>query len=114
MRRQKGMKPMENITLTQIKDFVIVLGVLLGAIVLIGNAARTWREWKRPADEFAQWRQDVDTKLDNDNKRLKAMEDGNKVVCRGILALLSHEINGNSIDKLKDSQHEMTDYLIER
>lgn len=35
-------------------------------------------------------------------------------MCRGMLALLNHEITGNSIDKLKDAQADMTDFLIQR
>lgn len=72
--------------------------------------------------------QAIDEKLANDNallkahtrtledhqEQIKAIESGNKVLCRGILALLSHEINGNSSDKLKESQQEITNYLIEK
>lgn len=71
---------------------------------------------------------DIDKKLANDNALIKthtlaledhrqqisAIENGYKVMCRGILALLSHEINGNSSDKLKASQQEITNYLIEK
>ena len=71
---------------------------------------------------------EIDQKLANDNalikshtraleehhEQIKAIEAGNKVLCRGILALLSHEINGNSNDKLKASQQEITDYLIDK
>jgi hypothetical protein len=53
-------------------------------------------------------------KLDRDKNRIDSLEAGNKVICRGILALLSHEINGNSADKLKDAKDELTNYLIER
>lgn len=46
--------------------------------------------------------------------RLNTWEDGQKAQCRGVLALLSHEINGNSIDKLKAAQDGINNYLIER
>ena len=105
---------MENITMAQIKDFAIVLLALAGVVVLIGNLIRTIKEWHKPQDDLATWRRSVDTRLNNDHERLESMEKGNKVICRGILALLSHEINGNSVDKLMKSQSEMTDYLIER
>ena len=105
---------MENITMDQIKDFAIVLLALAGVVVLIGNLIRTIKEWHKPQDDLATWRRSVDTRLSNDHERLENMEKGNKVICRGILALLSHEINGNSVDKLMKSQSEMTDYLIER
>ena len=62
----------------------------------------------------SSWRRKVDTHLSNDKERIDALEEGQKAICRGVLALLSHEINGNSIDKLKEAHAELTDYLIER
>jgi hypothetical protein len=72
--------------------------------------------------------QDIDRKLANDKlliedhtrklagqaDQIDAIEKGNKVLCRGILALLSHEINGNSSDKLAASRDEITNYLIDK
>jgi hypothetical protein len=83
-------------------------------IVLLGNVIKTIANWKKPHDDLQAWRSDVDTKLTSDNDRLTELEDGNKVICRGILALLSHAINGNSNDKLTSSQTEITNYLINR
>lgn len=62
----------------------------------------------------AEWRREVDDKLDSDNKRIHSLEDGNKVVCKALMALLSHEINGNSNDKLQKALSDLNDYLIER
>lgn len=105
---------MENLTLTQIRDAVIVLLAVMAFVVLLGNVIKTIKGWKQPADNLEAWRVDVNTKLDKDNRRLNDLEEGNRVICRGILALLSHEINGNSNDKLLTSQKEITDYLINR
>lgn len=105
---------MESITIGQVKDFAIVLLALAGVVVLIGNVIKTFKDWRKPHDNLNEWKRNVDDKLDADNERLKSMEDGNKVICRGILALLSHEINGNSDDKLRASQTEITNYLIDR
>ena len=105
---------MDQLTMVQIKDFVIVLLALAAFTVLCGNVYKTFREWRKPGEDLTAWRREVDKKLATDNDRLKSMEDGNKVICRGILALLSHEINGNSDDKLRASQSEITNYLIDR
>ena len=105
---------MENLTLAQWKDAAIVCLAVCGFIVLLGNVIKTIATWKKPHDDLERWRTDVDSKLDNDNKRLEVLEEGNRVICRGILAMLSHDINGNSIDKLKASQQEITNYLIDR
>lgn len=105
---------MDKLTLEQIRDFVIVLLALLAFIVLLANAIKALKDWKKPMDDRELWRRDVDDKLNRDNKRLNDLEEGNRVICRGILAMLSHEINGNSNDKLLASQAEITNYLIER
>ena len=105
---------MENVTLTQIRDAVIVLLAVMAFVVLLGNVIKTLKGWKKPVDDLTSWRQDVNVKLDRDNRRLNDLEEGNRVICRGILALLSHQINGNSNDKLLSSQQEITDYLINR
>lgn len=105
---------MDKVTFEQVRDFIIMLAAALGFIVLIANSIKVVKEWKKPHDDLQAWRRDVDSKLNHDHERLNDLEEGNKVVCRGILALLSHEINGNSTDKLKASQAELTNYLIDR
>ena len=105
---------MGDLTAAQVKDFIIVLLALCAFFVLCGNVAKAYKELRKPAEDVQAWRREVDKKLASDNDRLKAMEDGNKVLVRGILALISHEINGNSDDKLKASQAEIQNYLIER
>ena len=62
----------------------------------------------------SEWKNEVNAKLSKDKGRIDGLEEGQKVICRGILALLSHEINGNSVDKLKNAQQGITDYLIEK
>ena len=72
--------------------------------------------------------QEIDRKLNNDKVRLDdqaqrlaalgsrndTLEAGQKAMCRGVLALLSHEINGNSTDKLREAQSDINDFLIEK
>ena len=105
---------MGEITGLQWQNFLTVALAIGAAVVLLGNVTKAIREWRKPSNDLQEWKRDVDDKLGNDNERLKAMENGTNVLCRGMLALLSHEINGNSTDKLKASQEEITDYLIER
>lgn len=60
-------------------------------------------------------------KLDNDNKRLKALEDAqdeqektNRVLMRALLALVNHGIDGNGIEGLKKTRDELTNHLCEK
>lgn len=70
---------------------------------------------------------EIDRKLSNDKEiieshtrqlnayedRVGQLEDGNRALCHGVFALLSHEVNGNSVDKLKKAHHAMQNYLID-
>ncbi len=105
---------MGELTLPQIKDFIIVLVALLAFVVLVGNVVKTVKEWRKPGMSETEWRRDVNDKLDKDNKRIASLEDGNKVICKALMALLSHEINGNSNDKLQKALSDLNDYLIDR
>lgn len=105
---------MENLTLIQIKDFAIVFLALLAFVVLLGNVIKTVKGWLQPGMSEAEWKREVDKKLGNDNKRIESLEEGNKVVCKALIALLSHEINGNSRDKLEHALDGLNQYLIER
>lgn len=50
----------------------------------------------------------------NDKKRIDAMESGNRVTQRAILALLSHAIDGNNQDQLETARDNLNEYLINR
>ena len=70
---------------------------------------------------------EIDQKLSNDKasieshtrqlnayeSRVNQLESGNKALCHGVFALLSHEVNGNSVDKIKKAQDAMKNYLID-
>ena len=105
---------MENLTMIQLRDFAIVAIAIMGFIVLVGNVVKVIKEWRKPGMSEAEWRRDVDQKIDKDNKRIASLEDGNKVICKALIAMLSHEINGNSTEKLKQAMSDLQDYLIER
>lgn len=56
----------------------------------------------------------VEEFLTNDNRRLNAIEHGNRVTQEALLALLSHAIDGNNIDDLKSARKSLQTYLMDR
>lgn len=52
--------------------------------------------------------------LDRDNRRLNAVDEGNRITQRALLALMSHAINGNDIDELVKAKKSLQDYLIDK
>ena len=105
---------MKDLTPDAIITFLWVLAALVAFVLALWSLLDKIKNARKPAENAAEWRRSVETRLKIDKERLDSQEAGQKAICRGILALLSHEINGNSTDKLKDAQADITNYLIER
>lgn len=105
-----------------------VWALMLGAasaIVLLANAAekivKAVKAAKAPNDKqnsrldaLEAWQKEVDRKLLRDNDHLDAIDDGNRVTQRAILALLDHGIDGNNVKQMQDAKAELQEYLIRR
>ena len=50
--------------------------------------------------------------FDNDNKRLNALEEGNRMTMEALLALLGHARDGNNVKQLEDAESNLNRYLI--
>ena len=116
---------MENISFQQLVGLCAVVLILLGAYNTIMSAVKNHREEKRlresPVTQLKERVDRHDDLLAKDKDRLDAMENRmqdmgqqSTIMLRGVRALLSHEINGNSTDKLNASASEIDDYLINR
>lgn len=99
-----------------IVTFCMVLLALCGGISVIGGAINLLRNWKKESKLTLH-----DTVLKDHEQRIRRVEDATKeqngftkVLCNSVLALVSHEINGNSIDKLESAQKDLQDFLINK
>lgn len=139
----QDLPPIEGVTPGMLWTALIVLIAAAGLYVLYGKVRETYQRNKKLKDvegkladeisakvlenlepRFAE----IEKKLSNDNtriddntrelnehrKRMDSMETGQRAICRGVLALLSHEINGNSTDKLKEAQTGISNFLIDK
>ena len=104
------------VSLNEIQTFFLVLLAICGAITTIGGAINLIRNWKKESKVERH-----DGEIKDHEKRIQKLEEKTKdqdgfikVLCNSILALVSHEINGNSTDKLRDAQKELQDFLINR
>ena len=130
-------QPIEGITPGMLWTALYVI-VGLCALVVLGDKVRAVfagvqqrKQAKRPelADEisakvlakleprFAE----IDRKLANDKQRIDALsaqtrdnEEGQRVLCRGVLALLNHALHNGNGDEMEKAQQSINDYLIEK
>lgn len=95
------------------------------AFVLLANAvekiAKARKAWNAPntqqderLDNLETWRAEVDRKLTSDHDHLSAIDHGNRVTQRALLALLDHGIDGNNIEQMQHAKEELQEHLINR
>lgn len=115
-----------------IEEFWAILMGCCSALITIAAAVtiviNAFKKLKEPENVQNQKLKEMDERMktfedrlkkheeyfDNDNKRLLAIEEGNRVTQKAILALMSHAINGNDIDKLKEAENSLREYLINK
>lgn len=98
-------------------NLLVALVVLVAIAELFNIAAKTLQNIKavrNPSKELADRVDAHQRMLDTDKKRLDSMEEGQNALCTAMLAILDHEISGNSTDKLQSAKTGLTNYLIKR
>lgn len=91
---------------------------MCGSIATIAGAAAViyaiYKKAKQPDTERDETLAKHSELLDNDNRRLKELEDSNKIIMQSMLALMSHAIDGNHTEDLKQARDDLQKYLIRR
>ena len=109
---------MENITFGQLAGLAALVLVLVGAYNTIMSAVKNYREEKKrkdaPVSTLETKVNEHEEKLKRDHERLTDLEESNRIILRALMAMLSHEINGNSDEKLRASFDEIQKYLIQK
>ena len=102
-------------TVTQLWQMFLAMcgsiATIAGAGVIIYRIYKKARQPDAERDEALERHQRL---LDNDNKRLKELEESNKIIMQSMLAIMSHEIDGNHVEDLKQARDDLQKYLIRR
>lgn len=116
---------MESLTYSQLISAAAVILIMIGAYNTIMTALKNHREQKRiresPLTELSNRIEHQGEAQARDHEHLERLdgqlsdiEAQTRILLRGVKAMLSHELNGNSVDKLRESLSEIDDYLINR
>lgn len=113
---------MENLTPAQIWAGIAAIfsAIILtsSAIEKIINAVKAAKapniQQNERLDRLEEWKKEVDKMLVQDVNRFDAIEAGNRVTQRAILALLDHGIDGNNVKQMQDAKEELQNHLINR
>ena len=111
--------------MTEFEVFIKVLVAIAAGIVAIGGAVtfgehvveRISIKGNRVAEQVSQHERTLERHteyLANDKQRLDEVEDSNRLILRGLMQIMTHEIDGNHVSQLKEVRDEMENYLINK
>lgn len=83
-------------------------------IAAVYGIYKIWKEVRKPNTDLKEEVQRHTEYLANDDRRLKEVEQSNKMILQGLLVLINHDITGNGVDKLKETRDELNEYLINK
>jgi len=108
----------QTLSFEQLIGAVAVILLMIGAYNTIMSALKTHREEKRrreqPVSNLEGTVKEHDDRLKRDHERLNDLEEANRIQMRALMAMLHHEIDGNSTEGLKKSYDEIQQYLIDK
>lgn len=112
------MPGVEGVEFGQLVTTAAVVLLVIAAYNAIMTAIRTYRDEKtmrsKPVEELKARADVYDRMFARDKERLDSMEEQSIIMLRGVKAILSHEINGNSVDKMQQSMSEIDEFLLKR
>ena len=100
-----------NILCQYVSFACVIITTLGGAGAIIISIVKWWKQPDKDRDEMLN---EHEKKLDNDHKRLMELEESNKIMMQSMLALMSHAIDGNHIEDLRQARDDLQKYLIRR
>jgi len=94
------------------EDFFQTVLAICGGVSIIGGAIKLIISTFNPYKKLIKEVDEHDEKLSNNDDRLKELEDGTKMLLKCQLVVIEHLTTGNHIDKLKETQEELQEFLI--
>lgn len=112
------MNPQVADVLEGISTWLQLIVLVASVITLMITVGKTVQKPNRTQDDrldaLEKWQEKVDERLEVGNNHFDEIDEGNRITQEALLALISHDINGNDVDKLKDARDKLQDYLIKK
>lgn len=87
-----------------------ILVLIAGLTTLIGFITKV----TSPYTELKSRLEKVEEHQNNDNERLKALEDDTRMILKATRVLVAHSVSNNNTGELKRIQEEIDNYLINK
>ena len=99
----------------------LILAVALSAFNLWDKVDAKKKALKAPTaaleariEKLEKKQEQHDEYFSRDLRRIEVLEEGNRVTQKALLALMSHALDGNDVERLRKAKDDLNEYLINR
>ena len=107
-----------DIVVTQVASICSLILSIAAVVGIIATAVKRAKAPNALQDErIERCEEDIKgilRRLEKDKSRFDEIEESNKIIMQAILALLSHGIDGNDVEAMKQARDSLQSYLIRR
>lgn len=97
------------------------IAYLMAFIASTWGLVKIWKEIKKPDMDTRNKVEKHGAYLDNDNRAIKKLQSDqndleltNKMICKCLLAMMDHELDGNSVEKLKQTRDDLREFIVDK
>ena len=108
------MESVSAISADQLMNAIGVVLVLFGSMVTVDKVIDIFKKWRSPNTDTAKKLASDKLRLDTHDREIHALQDGNQVLCAGVLALLDHELHNGNSDQMQRARDDIMGYLQKR
>lgn len=102
---------MSGITPDQLMNTVVVILAVFAAVVAIDKFMDVVKKWRSPEKDMYEKLRSDKLKLDEHDKELTALKEGQSVLCSGIVALLDHQLHNGNTNQMEKARNDINQYL---
>ena len=102
---------MSGLSPDQLMNAVVVVLAVLAAIVAIDKFIDVIKKWKAPEKSINDKLSADKRELEQHEKEIKALKDGQRALCTGVMALLDHQLHNGNADQMEDAKKDIDKYL---
>ena len=88
-----------------------LMTTVFAAIVTVDKVIDIFKKWRSPSADTAKKLATDKARLDEHERSIDDLREGQQVLCSGILALLDHELHNGNSDQMQDARDGIMNYL---
>ena len=102
---------MSGVSADQLMNAVVVVLAVLAAIVAVDKFIDVIKKWKAPEKSINDKLNADKRELEQHEKEIKALKDGQRALCTGVMALLDHQLHNGNSGQMETAKTEIEKYL---